>query len=353
MPDLREVFEMVKQQTEPDLDSWVEQERRLRRAGRNQKIGAFALVAAIVVAAFVFVMYDREDDRGGAIPATDPGTPAPVIERGFAQYDLGSGELTYTGIVGSSSAVDVSPDGTKITYVDSSTDSGDTVHIANVDGSDEQEFEGTNAAGEAKAPRWSPDGTKIVYQGKPISEEIGNLYVLDVTTGRIDRITDLGRVKAGLWWMAPTFSGDGQTVFFNKPRLAGIGAGDAGQHWDLWSVPASGGEPTLVARNAFGADISPTGDAISYSYAVSGDGGFGNGDLYVARVDGSDARKVADGPSELPRWSPDGSQIAYSGGDAGISIIDVQTGETRRYSDAVGWVEWVDADTLMIEVGVA
>ena len=46
MPDLREVFEMVKQQTEPDKDSWSEQERRIRQSQRKRKYGAIALVAA-------------------------------------------------------------------------------------------------------------------------------------------------------------------------------------------------------------------------------------------------------------------------------------------------------------------
>ncbi len=357
MPDLREVFEMVKQQTEPDLDSWAEQERRMRAAQRKQKIGAFALVAALVAAAFVFVIGPWGDDRD-TIPATQPetdtmepspGAVAPVI--GFAQYDIPTGEMTGIGIRASSSAVDVSADGTKITYVDSSTGTGDTVHVANVDGSDVQEFERTNLAGDAKAPRWSPDGTKIVFQGKR-GVQIGNLYVLDVTTGGVEQITDLEPMTAGLWWMAPTFSADGQTVYFNKARIADIGGRDIGQHWDIWSVPASGGEPTLVRRDAFMADLSPTGDAIAYVGARRGDAGFETTDVYVARPDGTDARKIGDGPAvESPRWSPDGSQIAYSVDADGIHIVDVGSGE-RQIIGATGWQEWVDADTLMVEVGM-
>lgn len=357
MADLREVFEMVKQQTEPDLDSWVEQERRLRQARRKQKIGAFALVAAIVAAAFVFVVGPWGDDRPGTPvtpaddvnPAPDDGAVAPVV--GFAQYDIATGEMTGTGIRASSSAVDVSPDGTKITYVDSPTGTGETVHIANIDGSNVQNFKRTNLAGDAKAPRWSPDGTMIVFQGKR-GLQIGNLYVLDVTTGGVERITDLEPMTAGIWWMAPTFSSDGQTVYFNKARIAGIGSRDIGQHWDIWSVPAAGGEPTLIRRDAFMADVSPTGDAIAYVGARSGDAGFETADVYVARPDGTDARRIADAPSSgSPRWSPDGSQIAYSADSDGIHIVDLASGDDQVI-DAAGWLEWVDADTLMIEVGM-
>jgi Tol biopolymer transport system component len=356
MPDLREVFEMVKQQTEPDLDSWVEQERRVRQAQRNRKLGAFALVAAIVVAAFVFVVGPWGDDRP-AVPAEDVdpspdgGGVAPVL--GFARYDIATGEMTGIGIRASSSAVDVSPDGTRIAYVDSPSGTGDTVHIANIDGSDVQAFERTSLAGDAKAPRWSPDGARIVFQGKR-GLQIGDLYVLDVTTGGVERITDLEPMTAGLWWMAPTFSSDGQAVYFNKARIAGIGGRDIGQHWDIWSVPASGGEATLIRRDAFMADVSPTGDAIAYVGARSGDGGFETADLYVARLDGTDAQKIADGPAvEFPRWSPDGSQIAYSADSDGIHIVDVGSGEDQLLEGISGWPEWVDADTLMIEVGEA
>jgi Tol biopolymer transport system component len=356
MPDLREVFEMVKQQTEPDVDSWAEQERRIRSTARKQKIGAFALVAALAVAAVVFLARNPSDDGGGVVPAdTAPETVAPdttaPLEPGFAQFDIATGETTSTGIVGNSSAVDVSPDGTMITYVGTSAGAADTVHVANIDGSNVQAFERTNAAGEANAPRWSPDGTTIVYQGKPSTEQIGNLYVLDVATGRIDRITNFGPIEAGLWWMAPTFSSDGQTVLFNKPRRAAIETSDSGQHWDIWSVPVSGGEPTLVHEDAFGVDVSPTGDAIAYTEVVKSDYGFQTGDLYVARPDGSGARKIADGSEGISRWSPDGSEIAFETG-VGIDIVDVETGEVRT-TNAGGWPEWVDADTLMIEVGDA
>jgi hypothetical protein len=357
MPDLREVFEMVKQQTEPDLDSWAEQERRMRQKQRTQKIGAFALVAMFAIAAFVFVL-NSSGDENDAVPIGQPETetadPSPdaggVSGFGFNQYDLATGAMTGTGVVPSSSAVDVSSDGTKMTYVASVSGTGDNVHVANVDGSDVQAFARTDLDGEAKAPRWSPDGTKIVFQGKR-GQQIGNLYVLDVTTGRVEQLTDLEPMTAGLWWMAPTFSADGQTVYFNKPRIAGIGSRDIGQHWDIWSIPVSGGEPTLVHEDGFAVDVSPTADAIAFTEVVKSDQGFQTGDLYVAKLDGTDARKIADGPAEFSRWSPDGTEVATNLQPTGnIVIVNIETGQIRD-TDANGWPEWVDADTLMIEVG--
>ena len=71
MPDLREVFEMVKQQTEPDQDSWSEQERRIRQSQRKRKYGAIALVAALIVVIAIVVASNLDaDDQGGVAPAS-------------------------------------------------------------------------------------------------------------------------------------------------------------------------------------------------------------------------------------------------------------------------------------------
>jgi hypothetical protein len=61
MPELREVFEMVTKQTEPDLDAWHQQERRMRRSARNRRLGAIGLVAALGVAAVAIVVASRPE----------------------------------------------------------------------------------------------------------------------------------------------------------------------------------------------------------------------------------------------------------------------------------------------------
>ena len=50
MHDLREVFEMVTKQTEPDLDSWKKQEDRQRSRSRNRRVGAIVVAAAAAIA---------------------------------------------------------------------------------------------------------------------------------------------------------------------------------------------------------------------------------------------------------------------------------------------------------------
>jgi len=79
MAELREVFEMVTKQTEPDVDAWREQERRQRRTSRNRKFGALALAAVMGVAAVVVVI-KAADDGTGTQPGGQPtGTKAEPI----------------------------------------------------------------------------------------------------------------------------------------------------------------------------------------------------------------------------------------------------------------------------------
>jgi hypothetical protein len=104
MSELREVFEMVTNQTEPDLDAWMEQERRQRRKNRNRKLGALAVAAAIGIVGAVVVIRAVDDGTGtrpGGQPTDTTGTPTAeaipplpggVVEPGryvFASYDRG------------------------------------------------------------------------------------------------------------------------------------------------------------------------------------------------------------------------------------------------------------------------
>jgi len=351
MPDLREVFEMVKKQTEPDTDSWAEQERHIRRSGRNRKLGAYALVAAMTVAVAVLMMSDLGDDDG-ATPASEPSSVAPAVDPGFALIDLGGGEPIDTGIIPGASGVDVSPDGTRIVYANAvASGAGGVVHVADIDGSNVRAFDRTGGPGDAVAPRWSPDGTTVVYQGRGKGNAIGNLYILDVTTERVTQVTDLKTTTSALFYMSPTFSPDGDAVLFTKPTPRTSDGGDSQRHWNLWTVPVTGGDPTLVRRDAIWGDFAPSGDSIAYSEATLVDGRFEFGDLYIARSDGTAARKLVDGSINMPRWSPDGARIAYADvGRDGLFVVDVGTGDTERIFDSEEWPEWADEDTMIVDL---
>jgi Tol biopolymer transport system component len=71
----------------------------------------------------------------------------------------------------------------------------------------------------------------------------------------------------------------------------------------------------------------------------------------VARSDGSRARKLVEGSIMLPRWSPDGSQIGYTDVEGGgFFVVDVDTGETEQILDSDEWPEWVDENTMIVDL---
>ena len=71
---------MVTKQTEPDVDSWKDQERRQRKANRNKKLGAIAVAAAIAVVAVAWIVGTRgwQDTTTPANPPTVTPTPKEV-----------------------------------------------------------------------------------------------------------------------------------------------------------------------------------------------------------------------------------------------------------------------------------
>jgi Tol biopolymer transport system component len=230
-----------------------------------------------------------------------------------------------TEITPDNSTIDVSPDGTQVTYV-----AGHVVSVADLDGSNVQVLEGTR--GDPTGPHWSPDGSSIVYQDE------GSLYVADVGSGKVRRITDLeGWETAALNYVSPTFDPTGDTVLYNMPTIEG-----EQERYDLWSVPVTGGEPTLVRRAATFGDYSPDGNQIAFVE----DGGFG--DLFVAPTAGGRAQKLATGEIVVPRWSPDGTRIAYNDGSGGVYVVDVRTGDQTLVVESEHLPAWVDDDRLSL-----
>lgn len=347
MTELREVFEMVRNQTEPDVDAWwEEQEQRQGRTSRSRKAGAIALSAALVIATAWFVLggsqvtdqseeIEKPASRGATLPS----------RQGLYFLDLATKQVTSGPRFARISAryLAVSPEGSRVAYVGIDDEIRDVIFVADIDGTNTRPLAGTATMGTLMAPQWSPDGALITYQAKGTGLFVGDLFIVDVATGTTRRLTHLDPLSSPLWWMGPTFSPDGEAVLFTFPR------DELGQQtWDLWSVAVSGGKPTLVRRDAAGGSLSPDARTIAY---IQGSGLFG--DLWLADADGADARPLVTGEGELapPRWSPGGSKIAYVDlGRGGTYIVDVGTGETTRVLDAPYWPEWLDDHTLIFYV---
>jgi Tol biopolymer transport system component len=193
----------------------------------------------------------------------------------------------------------------------------------------------------------APDGSQVLIQRSGEASR----FILASTRQQASRfVTDQEARELRRRWRLAEWSPDGR--FMVDTRSQG-----------LLVVPADGGTPRLIATpdtgDNFRATWSPDGQWITFE----GDGPEDNEDprtrIYAVRTDGSGLRQLAYGWG--PRWSPDGSLIAFNIDDSdihqGYSIGVVRPNGAGRKLLAGGHegpdlrsanhVSWVDSRTLV------
>jgi Tol biopolymer transport system component len=202
----------------------------------------------------------------------------------------------------------------ELAYV-STRDGGQTIYVANADGS------GATRLTEGSAPAWSWDGRKIVFVRRPQGASVGEIHVLDLDSRQVSYVVDGDH---------PAWSPDGRIVFMRGAAIysmnpdgseasEGLNAVDL---WDDFGFIDSNGWP--VANYSLRHPIpSPDGRSIAFLWSRRPDPEKGESDsrLCLGIVD---AATFA--PRELgafcnpeagtapvwspPVWTPDGSAVA-------------------------------------------
>lgn len=176
------------------------------------------------------------------------------------------------------------------------------------------------------SPVWSPDGRYLYF----LSNAAGNTSLwwlpIDETSGRPQGAPRI--LSASPNPMAYlTISRDGRRLAYAQQLRMGTLesiALDPVSH-----MPT--GKPSLVTRTTKGSvGLDVSSDNRLFAFASAADR-----NLYVMGSDGSDLRQLADSEIKirLPRFSPDGKQIAFAGGRAGQSelwVIDVDGSGLRQ-----------------------
>jgi eukaryotic-like serine/threonine-protein kinase len=182
-----------------------------------------------------------------------------------------------------------------------------TLWEVSADGSSfHQLLAGWNSPAEECCGNWTPDGKYYAFQSR--HEGTTSIYALRERTSFWEKVSPepvqlvVGQMNA----LAPIPSRDGKEVFF----MGAMARGELARY-DLKTGQFS---PYLGGLSAEGVTFSRDEQWIVYvTYPA--------GTLWRSRADGSDRRQITFPPMEvgLPRWSPDGRSIAFSGRNPGGS----------------------------------
>ncbi len=172
-------------------------------------------------------------------------------------------------------------------------------------------------------PTATPTPTPAGGGGSIVYAQDGDLVAVDVTTGRVVRLTFDSAPEFG-----PALSPDGHSLAFSARQQA---------NWDLYrlnlgngSVVRLTGHPDYDGHPSW----SPDGSLIAFETLRGGDL-----DIYLIPAGGGEARPLVDSPAAetSPSWSPDGRWLVYSAHVAGqrdLYLIPVAGGEPVNLTDS-------------------
>lgn len=210
-----------------------------------------------------------------------------------------------------------SPDGRRLAFVSERTGHPE-IWVAGADGRHAApltRFEGAVL----EAPRWSPDGRSLAFSARPDGHS--DVYVLDVETRHLRRLTTAS-TDEGL----PRWSRGGQRLYVASNR---------GGTWNVWALPASGGDMTPVTTTGgLVAEEHPDGRGFFFTRPDTAG-------LWWLPEPGATPRRWAEAPGALDaaNWAI-GRRGAYvlrreQAAAGGRVVVDRVSAATRRVEQAV------------------
>jgi Tol biopolymer transport system component len=222
-----------------------------------------------------------------------------------------------------------SPHGHRIAYW-ALRDEHEQLDIWTVSPAGGEPVEVTNDAATDWNPVWSPDGQYLYFSSdRGGSRNLWRVRI-DEETGKIRGSFQPVTTPSPFSWLISFSRDGGRMAYVQQTRTSNI--------YKIRFDPShesAVGQPVPVTRGSREArlvDVSPDGQWVAFSSLGKQD------NIYVVRVDGANLHQVTDGPynDRMPRWSPDGKQIAFFSNRSGkfaIWIIKLDGSGLRQLTE--------------------
>jgi Tol biopolymer transport system component len=162
---------------------------------------------------------------------------------------------------------------------------------------------------------WSPDGARVVFSKfRTDLIDSANLWISDAAGTTRGVLTHAPGIQQNAAW-----SPDGRFIAYS--------GGQGYQTYEIYIVPAEGGEPTRLTENRsheFLPAWSPDGRRIAFSSDRTDDY-----EIWVMDADGGNPTRLTDssGLDTRPAWSPDGARIAFATNRTGTMQVWVMNAD--------------------------
>ena len=313
-------------------------------ASRTVRTVALALVLGASLHARIASLAQAQEAAGPTSDATAEDRWTPALS------------MRYLGVSG----VAVSPDGSRVAYVvreplmeGEQSEYLSHIWLATADGVRNAQF--TRGESSASSPAFSPDGEWLAFTtGRSGSNQI---WVIPMSGGEARQVTD---AKAGVGQFRWSPQGDAIAFLMRDPQTEeeekaakekrDVILVDQNFKFDhIYTVPFDPAATETVDAvrltegdfHVTGFDWSPDGERIAFAQQADPRINTGrlSGDIAVVGKSGGEVTQLGTGSGveSSPRWSPDGSLIAYAStgsqpepvGLADLYVVDPATGATR------------------------